>query len=533
MKKSIALILGITLSLTSIIPFTSAFASNDPGLSNYLTNCYFGWYSNFPYADANGYLYNTAFPTGDNYVNGVHDTSYSMGTYAAAPNPGDYIMYSMASDVLSNYGSSVWIIEVLIPETQSFNSDAFDASVIIDGYEVEAFYQYCQLHIEVDSRYYTRFRFMFSTFRSGVLSFKLTATKSNNSYFTPVLIRFQGMRTTNSGYTEAEMVQIQASLVNAFNVAALADAIGNIDTSQVDLSTLEATTQSILQALSDVPDIISYIDQIETNQSNILNAINTFYNFYADLFSNINLNTNINYTAYDLDGNVITTDATRASGGYYMVFPYQSWFNNNFIRIRFQTRYNVPTSVKYQFTSETNIANLRLSTWQDMYFDIANTETMLIIFGYIYPRYVVSGMKLIVKVEYDGSNQVFITTNQSYHHFGYRHYDLSWYQRIETYFKQLLGLGGGNNIPSGIQETTDTVTEQVQGMTQFEDTYNQSLESSASQIDVSSYEIQQTQGMQFMRTYTELNFDRMQQFRILFLTPLILALAAFFLRRRS
>ena len=82
-----------------------------------------------------------------------------------------------------------------------------------------------------------------------------------------------------------------------------------------------------------------------------------------------------------------------------------------------------------------------------------------------------SDYKLYLKFNYEGTRRVFITANSNYHYFGYKSYNTSWYNRIEMYLKQLLG--SNNTIPASIDTVTDTVSDQIDDITQFEDTYNQ------------------------------------------------------------
>lgn len=537
MKKALALVLGIIFVFVTI-PSISAFADSDPGLTNFIITNLFAWNTSTPYIDSSGWIYNNYFNSATLVSNGVLSHPIPQ-TVVSLYTSGDYFEVSFDSDIVSSWANAgLFLISIAYDSSTSPGTHYFipDGAVNCSFCGVEAFYTF-QNNLTIDSRNWRILNFI-------VNSEYLSTTNIRIEYdgipctFPITMIRIQQWRQSSfGGFTQEQITYMQSNLITAFNVARLADIIGNIEPSDVDLSTLEATTTSILQKLVSVPDIIQYIDQIETLDTNILNAIDLFTIYYKSLFENVSLSTTpINYALYDDQLNPITVNNTRLENNiFYIVIPITDSYDHAFLCFDFISSKN-PINIEYALSiyPYNNLNNINDVIFNSTYYEtyLRNYSTYQISTYTSLPYLNWEIQSVIFKINYDIPFNVYYTSAWQYYRTGYKNFNISWYDRIELYLKQILG-SNNNSVTQSIDQVNDTVADQIDDITQFEDTYNQSLDTSASQIDVSSYQIQQTSGMSWMRTYTEYNFDHMQNFRILFLTPLVLALAAFFLRRKQ
>ena len=538
MKKVNALVIGIVFLFAAFSPLTSAFADSDPGLSSAVWSNTFGWYTGFPMVDSNGYMDLNDWTI--TYVsNGQASSNPGSGDVVYLYQPGDYVEYSFNGyDLLSNYHSSIRGIP--FGQNPYYSSGGLaDLKYILQqsNNSSDAFYKYIR-GFQYDNREIDWAHIIFSYPGTGITKIRIEYDGSP-AIWNCIYIKFNGWRNSpvDTSLTTGDMITLQNNIISAFNAARIADLLElQINSDDIDLSTLEATTASILQKLADVPDIVPLLTTISTTDTSILSGVHDILTYYSNMFHDRNF-VALNPSVYDGNGNP-ATNSQSVSDGYYVV-QFDNRFRDKFLQIQLEFYASKPTStftIDYYFINDLTklIDNRTIHTPAP--YEIVNLRTSYVklIFDVLPYQYTYQMKYLVFHIHTDeGYIALYPQYSDLAEYYSYIAvpYKYSFFDRILYYLKNLAF--GYQSVPSGIQQTTDTVTEQVTDIVEFEDTYNQSLESSATQIDVSSYEIQQTQGMSFMRTYTELNFDRMQNFRILFLTPLILALAAFFLRRKT
>jgi len=538
LKQACALILLSVIFVTSLLmlPGKLVFAA-DPGIAPVLFNACFSWYSDEPGIDSNGLYYGSAMSDGLSSTG-----TYSFGQQINLNSAGSYISWNFETGFM-DFTSPVGFISIFWDYTYSCPTSNFIYQIYpknAPALSFDIFYQYDQPLVTVDGRQYRRTNIIFdhNNVAPGAITIKVSADIDNGGFGNtiPLAFMYGGYRSTSNTYTNTELIQLQSNIINAFNMARLADFAG-LDSSSVDLSNIETALSSLYTLLDNnldtivesLADINFYLEETQNFISDIDDIFNDFYgkytyNFlsfgYSQFYNNI-YNSDFILQSNDFyDSSIYYGLRISGSGPFYLKshFHFNEQISSNDI------------TILYTFQNGLNINN---SQWlNDALYYVINYSGGTDIFIFLQSERTFDTRYIIYNIVFP--DNVFIKSKSTFYSYFLDVSNLRFYEVVMNYLGFLVNGFANSQTADDITSTADTVTQHVNDIVAFETQQNEALEDAQSSMDLSIYPIDhQSTGIQFMRDYSQNVFNNSTQFRLYIILPVIFCLILFFMHRRS